>query len=102
MSLQAQIEEVLTAEFHPHFLLVENESHRHSSGKGGDSHFKVTIVGDCFQNQSLVNRHRAVQKTLKPLTSNVHALGLHTYTATEWQARAEEIPDSPACGGGSK
>jgi BolA protein len=102
MILTQQIEQQLTADFTPVFLSVENESYLHHSGKGGNSHFSITLVSEAFISQALLARHRAVQKALAPFTQEVHALGLHTYTPEEWVARGEIIPDSPTCGGGGK
>jgi BolA protein len=98
--MQQQIEQALSQAFSPQVIYVDNESHLHSSGKGSNSHFKITLISDVFIDQSLVARHRSVQAILKPITLGVHALGLHTYTLTEWQARDEVEPDSPNCAGG--
>lgn len=99
MTLAHQIEQQLTTDFSPAFLSVENESHRHHSGKGDNSHFKITLVSADFADQALLARHRAVQKAIAHLTSEIHALGLHTYTPEEWLARGEVIPESAKCGG---
>lgn len=98
--MQEQLEQILFQAFTPQVMYVDNESHLHSSGKGGNSHFKITLVTDAFFGQSLLARHRAVQAILKGKTEGIHALGLHTYTPLEWLARGEEEPDSPACAGG--
>jgi len=100
MSVESTIAQALSQAFNPVFLEVENESYLHSSGKGGDSHFKVTLVSACFEGQSLVGRHRSVQKEIAPFTQAVHALGMHTYTPEEWLARGAHAPDSPTCAGG--
>ena len=84
----------------PLFIEVENESHLHVSGKGSDSHFKITLVSSLFEGKSLVARHRMVQSAVKPLTDGVvHALGIHTYTPEEWQLRGAVAPESPTCSG---
>ena len=49
MSKQQELLERIQAEFQPHFVTVENESHMHSSGRGADSHFKLVIVSDAFE-----------------------------------------------------
>lgn len=99
MTLAEQISQTLKAQFSPQFIEVENESDRHHSGKGGNSHFKITMVTNDFDDKALLARHRAVQKAIAELTTDVHAIGLHTYTPTEWQARGEVIPESAQCGG---
>jgi BolA protein len=98
--MQEQLEDVLSQALTPQVMYVDNESHLHSSGKGNNSHFKITLVADAFQGLTLVARHRAVQAVLRGKTEGIHALGLHTYTPEEWLARGEEEPDSPACSGG--
>lgn len=102
MSVQVAIEQRLMTAFVPERLLVENESHQHSSGKGSESHFKVTLVSAAFEGMALLARHRAVQAAVKDVTASVHALGLHIYTPAEWQARGGEVPDSPRCAGGGR
>lgn len=97
--LQNQIEAVLIDHFSPTFVAVENESHQHASGKGGNSHFKITLVSDRFTGQALIQRHRSVQQVLQVVTAGVHAVGLHTYTPDEWLARGEASPVSPTCAG---
>lgn len=100
MSLEEAITQLLTTDLSPDFIEVDNESHLHSSGKGGNSHFKVTVVSDAFNGLSLVARHRKVQQVVAPVTGGVvHALGIHTYTPDEWQDRGYEIPESPTCAG---
>jgi len=100
MSLEQAITQLLTTELSPDFIEVDNESHLHSSGKGGNSHFKVTVVSDAFEGMGLVARHRKVQQVVAPVTGGVvHALGIHTYTPDEWQDRGYEIPESPTCAG---
>lgn len=100
MSLEQAITQLLTTELSPDFIEVDNESHLHSSGKSGNSHFKVTVVSDAFEGMGLVARHRKVQQVVAPVTGGVvHALGIHTYTPDEWQDRGYEIPESPTCAG---
>lgn len=98
MSIQQTIIKKLTAEFEPSFLSVANESHLHSSGRGTESHFKVTLVSATFENVRTVARHRAVYACLaEELENGVHALALHTYTQSEWQEQGETIPKSTNC-----
>ena len=102
MSVQEVIESKLNAALAPAFLAIENESHRHS-GPGTESHFKVTAVSDRFTDQRPVKRHQLIYSLLQEeLASGVHALALHLYTQSEWQARQQQSPESPDCKGGSK
>lgn len=102
MSIQATIEQKLANEFKADFLQVENESHMHNVAPGSESHFKVTIVSDAFNDQMLIKRHRMVNKTLQQEMQQIHALALHTLTPDEWKARAGNVADSPKCRGGGK
>ncbi len=103
MSTQAQIETKLQAVFAPAFLEVLNESHMHNVPPGSESHFKVTVVSEQFNDQRLVARHRLVNQALADeLAGSIHALALHTLTPDEWFERAGATPDSPQCLGGGK
>ncbi len=102
MSMQTTIEEKLANEFEVDYLQVENESHMHNVAPGSESHFKVTIVSNLFNDQMLIKRHRMVNKTLQHEIQQIHALALHTLTPQEWQARAGSVADSPKCRGGGK
>lgn len=98
MSKQQELTDKLSAEFTPHFLLVENESYMHSSGRGADSHFKVVVVSDKFEGLRKVARHRLIYALFEQeLANGIHALALHTYTKEEWQALDETFPLSPNC-----
>ena len=102
MSMQETIEQKLANEFKADFLQVENESHMHNVAPGSESHFKVTIVSDAFNDQMLIKRHRMVNKALQQEMQQIHALALHTLTPDEWKARACNVADSPKCRGGGK
>lgn len=98
MSIEQTILEKLTTEFQPIVLQVENESHKHSSGRGAESHFKVTMVSSKFEGVRTLARHRAIYALLADeLANGVHALALHTYTESEWQAIGQSAPISPNC-----
>ena len=95
MSKQQRLSDKLSAEFAPHFLHVENESHMHSSGRGAESHFKVVVVSDKFEGLRKVARHRLIYSLFEQELSNgIHALALHTYTREEWIALSETVPVS--------
>lgn len=103
MIVQSQIESKLEQQLSPQVLMVENESHMHSVPANSETHFKVTLVSDCFEGKRLLGRHRMVNEVLKDeLAGPVHALALHTYTASEWQSKQGNVPKSPNCLGGSK
>ena len=96
-----RIEEKLAAVFDPRHLEVVNESGNHNVPDGSESHFKVVIVSEQFENERLINRHRRVNAALaEELAGSVHALAIHAYTPLDWQKRFGNAPMSPPCRGG--
>lgn len=86
------------------FIAVTDESHLHNTPPGTESHFKVVIVSEEFQDKMPVKRHQLVYALLATeLREQIHALALHTYTADEWQSKDQKAPATPDCrGGGNK
>ena len=102
MSVQAVIEEKLGTAISLEHLEVVNESGNHNVPPGSETHFKVVLVSPEFEGERLVARHRTVNRVLKEeLAGGVHALAIHTYTASEWQSKHGNAPMSPPCLGGS-
>ena len=102
MEVQNSIEQKM-ASFAPVHLDILNESHMHSVPENSETHFKVIVIADCFDGQSRVARHQAVNAALADeLAGPVHALSIQAYTPTEWVKRGETVPDSPNCLGGGK
>ena len=100
--MQQTIVSRLSTNFSVDHLAVENESHMHNVAPGSESHFKVTLVSEDFNELMLINRHRLVIKVLKGEMQKIHALALHTMTPGEWVARSGKVADSPNCLGGGK
>ena len=98
--LKQQLTEQLQTELSPSHLEVINESHHHS-GSASDSHFKLIVVSDYFNDLKLIERHRFINQLFKEEMTHIHALAMHTYTPDEWQMK-NGAPDSPKCAGGSK
>jgi len=100
MQIANSITAKLTHSFTPHHLEVHNESHKHNVPPNSESHFRVVLVAECFVQQKLLQRHRAVNTVLaNELANGVHALSLHLYTPAEWSER-QSAPASPDCLGG--
>lgn len=100
MLVQQTIIKKLTDAFQPIVLQVENESHKHRTELGAETHFKVTLVSAQFETMRTIARHRAVYQCLEnEIATGVHALALHTYTQSEWLAQGEVAPKSPSCTG---
>ena len=103
MNRRELIEQQLNAAFSPLHIEVVDESHTHSVPEGAQSHFKVTLVSQQFEQKSLLQRHRAINQVLAhELENGIHALALHTMTPDEWFVKGGHSPDSPPCLGGSK
>ncbi|HDY83083.1 MAG: BolA family transcriptional regulator [Gammaproteobacteria bacterium] len=103
MTIQQEIEQQLKAQFNPLFLDVANESHQHSVPPNSETHFRVIVVSEAFDDRRKVARHQQVYAALTAqLEGPVHALALHTYTADEWHRRQQDTPASPECRGAGK
>jgi len=101
MSVQEIIERKLAEGLAALHLEVVNESGQHNVPPGSESHFKVVVVSNDFEDKNLVAQHRLVYKLLgSELRNQVHALALHTYTEQGWRARTGAAPMSPPCLGG--
>ncbi|MFW7524171.1 BolA/IbaG family iron-sulfur metabolism protein [Vibrio ostreicida] len=99
--IQEVIQAKLNDKFAPDHLEVINESYMHNVAPGSESHFKVIIVSEQFEEQRLIARHRLVNQVLaNELAHHIHALSMHTYTAKEWREHHHLAPDSPMCMGG--
>ncbi len=98
MSIKQQIIQKIQDELRPTYLLVENESHMHSVPANAETHFRVIVVSDEFQNISRVMRQRKIYQILKEeLAGPVHALAQWCYTSSEWEAQKQTDLSSPKC-----
>ncbi|HBF13823.1 MAG TPA: BolA family transcriptional regulator [Deltaproteobacteria bacterium] len=103
MPIQSHIESLLQKSLVPIYLEVINESHQHSVPKNSETHFKIVIVSDQFNNLSFVQRQRKINELLKEFMGNpIHALTMGTYTVLEWNQKGKQAKPSPPCLGGSK
>ncbi|EJD6540745.1 transcriptional regulator BolA [Providencia rettgeri] len=99
-SMQDRVSQKLQTAFEPSHLDVINESHQHNVLPGSESHFKVVLVSDKFENKRMLARHREIYAILADeLAGGIHALALHTYTQKEWDELANTALKSPACRG---
>lgn len=79
MSRIQNIKNILTEKFNPSELIVEDFTmeHRGHAGQGGGSetHFRVKIKSEEFDDTSLLTAHRKIQDELKAeFTEGLHAL----------------------------
>ena len=76
------ITQKLTEALAPLSLQVDDESHLHAghSGhrEGGETHYRVYIVSNAFENKTRLERHRLINGILSAeLAGGVHALAIH-------------------------
>lgn len=103
MAMQSQLERKLSDSLQPMHLEVINESHMHNVPAGSESHFKVVVVAEAFENQPRVARHRLVNEAVaEELRAGVHAFSVNAMTPSEWFDRGGQATESPPCLGGSK
>merc|ERR1712243_415249 len=99
--VESSIKEKLESSLKPVHLEIINESYMHNVPPGSETHFKVVIVSDEFNNCPLIKRHRLVNEALKTeLQQGVHALSILARTPKQWEESTQVIERSPACRGG--
>ncbi len=103
MSIENTIETKVIEKFSPARLRIDNDSKRHA-GPATESHFRLVIVADAFEGQSLVNRQRSVYACLADeMAGPVHALQMKCMTPSEYDAADGEVTlKAPPCGGGHR
>lgn len=75
-----RIKEILSRNFSPSFLEVNNfsslhASHNHQAESMGDTHYSIVIGSDLFVGKSNVQSHRMVMDSLRDeFSSGLHAL----------------------------
>lgn len=85
--MEELIKTKIIAALQPLHFEIENESHKHASGLGAESHFKVFVVATGFASMSRVQRQRFVYELLTAEMKTIHALSLRLLTP-------EEVDDS--------
>ena len=103
LTAEILINSILKETFLPEYLEVINESNLHNVPPNSETHFKVVIVSQHFEDLGRVRRHQAVYKALADLLSgSVHALALHVFTSNEWRnlSNSARAHISPQCRGG--
>ena len=90
MSIENKITALVEQKLATNHIYVINESNKHIGHAGddgsGQTHFKLKIVSESFENLNKLQRHRLVNDIVKPLFSEgLHALSLELFTLKEWQ-----------------
>jgi BolA protein len=81
----------------PQFVEVVNESYKHKHSFS-ESHFKVLVVSESFEDQTTIKRHRMINKLLEPelRAGTIYALSIKALTPTQFET--ENIShNTPAC-----
>lgn len=99
--IKEQIEEKLKSEMSSVYIEVINESPNHNVPDGSESHFKIVVVSDEFENMRPVQRHQLIYKVLTEEMKLIHAIAIHPFTKKEWDKKNQSSSDSPECLGGS-
>ena len=94
--IQDTIKKTLIKEFNPSVLKIVNESYMHSVPKNAETHFKLVIVSDSFNNVSQVKRHQIIYKSLEDIMNQIHALSINSFDEAEY-SKNPIILDSPNC-----
>jgi BolA protein len=94
--IESQIINTLSSSMNLSSLKIINESFMHNVPKGSESHFKIVVVTNDFNNLSIIQRHKLIYKTLDSLMNKIHALSIHAFNEEEFKLNPI-ILDSPEC-----
>ena len=94
--IESQIINTLSTSMNLSSLKIINESFMHNVPAGSESHFKIVVVTDDFNNLSIIKRHQLIYKTLDNLMNKIHALSIHAFNEEEFKLNPV-ILDSPEC-----
>ncbi len=94
--IESQIINTLSSSMNLSSLKIINESFMHNVPAGSESHFKIVVVTNDFNNLSIIKRHQLIYKTLDNLMNKIHALSIHAFNEEEFKLNPV-ILDSPEC-----
>jgi BolA protein len=77
-------------------LKILNESFMHNVPEDAESHFKVVIVSNDFNNLSHIKRHKLVYKYLDTIMDDIHAISIQSFNEDEFKLNPTVL-DSPEC-----
>jgi len=83
-----RIRQLLEDQLNPESIRVEDDSWKHAGHAGaresGGGHFRVFIIAECFSGQSIIQRHRMVNKALRgEFGPTIHALAIEAKSPDE-------------------
>jgi len=94
--IESQIINTLSRSLNLLSLKIINESLMHNVPEGSETHFKIVVITNDFNNLSIIKRHKLIYKTLDHLMSKIHALSIHAFNEEEFKLKPI-ILDSPEC-----
>ena len=94
--IESQIINTLSSSMNLSSFKIINESFMHNVPDGSESHFKILVVTDDFNNVPIMQRHKLIYKNLSDLMDKIHALSIHAFTKEEFELNPV-ILDSPEC-----
>ena len=94
--IESQIINTLSSSMNLSSFKIINESFMHSVPDGSESHFKIVVVTNDFNNLPIIQRHKLIYKNLNGLMDKIHALSIHAFTEEEFELNPV-ILDSPEC-----
>ena len=84
---QNKLAKILEENFSPEYIDIEDESYLHAGHieSNGNSHFAITMVANCFNDKTILERHQAVYKAigLEAFKRGLHALRLNLKAPNE-------------------
>ena len=86
----------LNVSFDVENLFLENESFMHNVPPNSETHFKLVIVSNDFEELTNVKRHQAIYNALNSTMSRIHALSIQAFTINEY-LKNPVILKSPDC-----
>ena len=94
--IESQIINTLSRSLNLLSLKIINESLMHNVPEGSETHFKIVVITNDFNNLSIIKRHKLIYKTLDNLMNKIHALSIHAFNEEEFKLNPI-ILDSPEC-----
>ncbi|KAG7211776.1 hypothetical protein KM043_011013 [Ampulex compressa] len=99
--IELTIRRKLEDSLRPSHIDVINESYMHNVPKGAETHFKVVVVSEKFNETPLIKRHQMIHSILEAeFQRGVHALSIVAKTPDQWEQGNKTVLPSPACRGG--
>ena len=87
MTIEHQIQTILSNNFQPVKLEIKNNSYLHKNHKEyrEDSHYSIIITSKLFDEKNRIERHQMIYEALQELMkTKIHALQIKAYSINEY------------------